>query len=348
MIASAKRLHAACALRVVGPADTPTWDEYVAIHPQGTVFHTSAMIDVYASVPQYEPFAVAAENAAGEIVAMLVAVRIETVSGIASSLASRSIFHAEPICNDDEEGIEGLVMLLRLHDRHMKSRTVFSEVRPIGASGAERVALEKCGYEFKDYLNYVVDLTQDVDMLWGNLSRSCRQSVSRCRRKDVVIRDATTDEGVRQMYGLIKSSYQRARVPLGDIRLFHAALERLPKGTVQIRIASHQGAAVAGGVVLVFKGRMYAWYGGTTRPPGITPFDGFTWDEIQWGSRNHQQTYDFGGAGWPDEDYGPRKFKAKFGGRLVNYGRYLKIYSGWKMAVAKTSFRVLRSVVSTK
>lgn len=334
-------------LRVVGPADAPSWDAYVEAHPKGTVFHTSAMIDVYAAVPRYEPFAAAAVNADGNIVALLVAVRIETLSGLASSWASRSVLHAEPICNDDDEGIEALLLLLHHLDRTMGSRTVFSEVRPIGPPGAEQVALEKCGYVFKDYFNYIVDLTQDAERLWNGLSRSCRQNINRCRRRNVVIHEETSHHGVRTMYALIQASYRRAKVPLADVSLFHAALERLPRGAVQIRIATHHGAPVAGGIVLVFKGRVYAWYGGTTRPAGVTPFDGFTWDEIQWGHRNRQQVYDFGGAGWPDDDYGPRRFKAKFGGQLVNHGRYLKVYSDWKLAVAKTSFRVLRGVVSS-
>jgi len=122
-------------------------------------------------------------------------------------------------------------------------------------------------------------------------------------------------------------------------------LKILPAGTVQIRIARCGNVVVAGRIVLVFGGLVYAWYSGTRRIPGIYPVDCLAWDEIQWGSENRQQVYDFGGAGRPDEDYGPRKFKSKFGGELVNYGRYQKIYSRWKLALADTAYDLARSVL---
>ncbi len=332
--------------QIVTAEDRERWDSYVAAHPKGTIFHTSDMVRVFAATRQHEPLAIAAVNGAGDIVAMLVAVHVRTLNGAASRFASRSIQYAEPICNDDEEGIAGLVALVRHHDGHMKSRTLFSEVRPIAEAGPERIALERCGYEYQDYLNYVVDLTAGRDCLWRNLRKSCRQNVSRCHRKNVTVRDETTSDGIRKMYELLQYSYERAKVPLADCSLFRAALDRLPPGVVQVRIAYHHDTPVAGGIVLNFKKRVYAWYGGTVRVPGITPFDCLTWDEIEWGGQHGLQWYDFGGAGWPDEEYGPRKFKAKFGGELVSYGRYRKVYSGWKLAVAKTSYRMLRSVVS--
>lgn len=334
------------AIDFIGADDASVWNEYVANHPQGTIFHTAEMVDVYAATPQHQPFARAAVNADGKIVALLVAVRIVTVSGFASSLASRSVFFAEPLCDDSEEGVEALVRLIELHDQHMQGNTLFSEVRPIGPPGREKLALERCGYEYRGYLNYIVNLSQGKEVLWSNLKKSCRQNINRSRRKNVIVKDGTTTAGIKTMYPLIQSSYEHAQVPLADIGLFHAALELLPPGVVQVRVVSYQDRPVAAGIVLVYKGLIYAWYGGTSRQRGITPFDDLTWDEIEWGCNHQQLLYDFGGAGWPDEDYGPRKFKAKFGGKLVNYGRYRKVYSAWKFAVAKTSFRVLRSVVA--
>lgn len=332
------------AVRIVEPCDAPAWNEYVEAHANGTIFHTAEMIAVYEAAAQHEPFAAAAVNKTGDIVAMLAAVRVETVAGMAGGMAARSVLYAEPLCNDDAQGIDGLVQLIRLHDQRMRTTTLFSEVRCVGPPGAERVALQRCGYEYNDYLNYVVDLQQDEETLWKGLSRSCRKDIGRSRRKDVVVQDATSVAGVEEMYELVQCSYNRSKIPLANISLFHAALEHLPEGVVQIRIARHDDAAVAAGIVLVFKGVVYAWYGGTNRVPGISPFDCLTWDEIRWGQEQGERLYDFGGAGWPDEEYGPREFKAKFGGELVSYGRYRKVYSSWKLTLAKTSYWLLRKI----
>jgi hypothetical protein len=273
-------------------------------------------------------------------------VRVKTLGGPASPFASRSVWHAEPICNDDEEGVAGLAALIRRHDRWMKSRSLFSEVRPLGAPGREREALESCGYEYKDYLNYVVDLDRDVASLWQGVGKSCRQKIGRSERRGVVVEDATSHGGIDEMYRQVAVSYGRSRVPLADISLFRAALAQLPAGVVQVRIARYEGHPVASGIALVFKRRVYAWYGGTSRLQGVSPFDCLTWEELRWGCENGQRIYDFGGAGWPGEEYGPREFKAKFGGQLVRYGRYHKVYSGWKLSTAKALYRMFRGVVA--
>ena len=318
------------------------WDEYVDAHPKGSVFHLSAMFRVYQATPKYEAFPLAAENKEGRIIALLPAVRVSTVTGVASALASRSIWHAEPLCDPTQEGREALTNLIRLHDERMRGRTLFTEVRPLKPSGDERGALESQGYNFQDYLNYVVDVTPTAEDLWQNLSRSARQKIRRSTERGVAVVIDNTHEGIERMYRLVRASYKRSKVPLADIRLFHAALDELTPKVVQTRIATYEGNDVAGGIGLVHRGLFFAWYGGSLRVQQISPFDCLTWDELKWSSNNDLRHYDFGGAGWPNEEYGPRDFKAKFGGTLVRHGRYRRVYSPWKLRLAETAFLAAR------
>ena len=48
------------------------------------------------------------------------------------------------------------------------------------------------------------------------------------------------------------------------------------------------------------------------------------WNIISTVSEKHFKVFDFGGAGDPNVNYGPREFKRSFGGQLVNYGRFRK------------------------
>ena len=52
--------------------------------------------------------------------------------------------------------------------------------------------------------------------------------------------------------------------------------------------------------------------------------------------------FDFGGAGKPNEEYGVRDFKKKYGGKLVNFGRYEKVHSPKKLKVSKQVFKLVR------
>jgi lipid II:glycine glycyltransferase (peptidoglycan interpeptide bridge formation enzyme) len=76
--------------------------------------------------------------------------------------------------------------------------------------------------------------------------------------------------------------------------------------------------------------------------------DYLTWHEIAWSCDHGIARYDFGGAGWPDKPYGVREYKARFGGDLVCYGRYRKIYSRWKLALAERAYELGRGVISPK
>ncbi|MFN3189920.1 MAG: lipid II:glycine glycyltransferase FemX [Aureliella sp.] len=320
-----------------------SWNQYVHEHPKGTVFHTRELVEAFANTPSNAPIALAATDSNGKVVALLVAVRIATINGWLSRFASRSIFYAEPLCDSTDDGIAALKQLLRVHDRKMKSTTLFSEVRAIKAAECERSALEQSGYEYSDYLNYVVDTRPDQDELFSRLSKSCRSKVKRSIKRGVEIEAGESKEQLDTMYRLVQTSYERSGVPLVDRRLFTEALERLGNEVVQVRIARFEGEAVAAGISLAFRGRFYAWYGGGMRRPGIAPFDVLTWDEIRWASENGFQCYDFGGAGWPDEEYGPREFKAKFGGDLVSYGRYRKVSAPVALKLAEQSYALLRS-----
>ena len=93
--------------------------------------------------------------------------RVQTLPDPLGRFSSRSIWYAEPLCNDNGQSIDALERLVERHDRQMGRRVLFTEVRPLWPAGPERIALERCGYEFLDYLNFITDVSQPLDMLWS-------------------------------------------------------------------------------------------------------------------------------------------------------------------------------------
>lgn len=321
------------------------WDDFVRCHPKGSVFHLSGMVRSFEEAKNHEPFAYAAENAMGEIVAIVCGVRLITLGGFLSNMDSRFVCYAEPLCDDSEEGKQGLRKLLEKLDQHMAGTVLYSEVRPMHAPGSEKPVLSDCGYHCDPYLNYVVDTRLDAEELWMRLGKSTRNKIRKSRRRGVEVVLDQSAEAIDRVYPLLQESYRRSRIPMADISLFHAAHQYLGE-QLQVRVATFEGRDVVAGIGLVYGDRFYAWYGGGSRVKGVVPFDCLTWDEIAWSSNNGLQHYDFGGAGWPDEAYGPRDFKAKFRGELVEFGRYQRVYSPTKLRFAETAFNTLRTVRS--
>ena len=78
---------------------------------------------------------------------------------------------------------------------------------------------------------------------------------------------------------------------------------------------------------LVYKDVIYDWYAASDREySGYHPSDLLPWNTILWAKGNNLKTYDFAGAGKPNKDYSVRDYKLKFGGKLLNFGRYQCIH----------------------
>ena len=63
------------------------------------------------------------------------------------------------------------------------------------------------------------------------------------------------------------------------------------------------------------------------------------WNVILWSKENNYKVFDFGGAGKPKIPYGVRDYKLKFGGELVNYGRYEKEHKKILMLLGRLAFK---------
>lgn len=326
----------------------PAWDQFVEEHPKGSVFHTSEMLRVYQATKGYRPLALAALGSDGQIAALLTAVRVQTLPGPLGGLSSRSIYYAEPLCADTPASIDALTQLIEQHDAMMSRSVLFTEVRPIFAPGPERAALERCGYEYMEYLNYIVDVTRPIETLWSELHNSAQRAVRQCERRGIKVREVQPETAIDEFYPLLKMSFAHSGVPLADRSMFDASVgELVSSGKIKFFAAYDTDVAMAMDSVLTFKGRVYLWYAGLRRSVG-SPCTYLRWHVMQWAHDNGYQLCDSGGAGWPNIPYGVRDFKRKFGGELVQYGRYRKVYAPWKLAIAERAYRLRRSMLSNK
>lgn len=322
------------------------WDQYVDEHPKGSVFHTTDMICVYRNAKGHVPLALAAVRPDGQIIALMMAVRVQTLPDPLGRLSSRSIMFAEPLCDDDPAGIAALAQLIAMHDKLMRNKVLFSEVRPLFASGAERTVLEGCGYEYMEYLNHLVDLNKPVDSLWNDLHRSARRAIRICERHGFEVHEVRHDNVVDEFYSLLQQSFEYNRVPLVDRSLFDAAVAEFQRrDMIKFFATLCDGKPIAMDAMLVYKDRIYFWYGGVQRLRNISPCSILRWRVLVWGQEHGYAISDSGGAGWPGKPYGVRDFKVKFGGQLVQYGRYRKVYSKWKLAMAERGYEFARKLL---
>lgn len=323
------------------------WDAFVQSHPKGTIFHSSAMQRCESNTELHQPLAIGAINQHGELCAILTSVRVSTIGGMASRYCTRSIFYAEPIFLDNEEGRRGVHQLIRYHDDFVKSNTLFAEVRPVYAPLlAQDNQFLMNGYTLHGYVNFELAINADEQSLFEKIGPKRRNNVRSSLRRGVTVQECQSAVGTAVLYRLLAESHAHSKTPLADKSLFEAALANLPTDAYKILVAFYQGKPVAAGCFLAYKNRVICWYAGTLRIPGIAATSLVFWEAIKRYAEMGYEIFDFAGGGWEGESYGPGKFKSKFGGEVIHTGRYRKIFSPRKFRIAEAFFNTFRGWVS--
>ncbi len=321
-----------------------TWRQFVEAHPYGNVYHTPEMFRAFAATRRHRPELWAAVEENHRPLALLLPVQVTVLDGPFRPLATRAIVYGGALCEPGATGEAALSKLLALYRRRVKGMPLFTELRNMNDVSSLKTALAAVGFTYESHLNYLIDLSQPETILWKRLSKSCQQSVRTSRNKGVTIEKANEPVELDKVYALLKLVYKRARVPLAHPSLFAAALASLgTRDMFQAFVARAEGRHLAACLLLAYRQRLIYWYGGLDRAwAAYCPMEGLLWHAIQWGKSHGYSILDLGGAGQPDENYGPRKFKAKFGGELVDWGRNVLVHSAWRLRLSTLGFRVLR------
>jgi serine/alanine adding enzyme len=337
------------AMTIVEFLNRDRWRKFVWDHPNGSIFHTPEMFEVYSRTKDHEPLLLAALDGTGEIIALLVSVKIQTLPGVLGMVSSRSVFYAEPICSAGPAGAAALRQVIREHDRRMRNRVLFTEIRPLCQQELDLPVLQACGYKHAPYLNYLSDLQRSPEEMLLHMTTSGRRNVRKGLRQGLTVCDVTSAGGLEEIYPLLQETFARARVPLAPKGLFLNALNiLLPLDAIRMFTACLDERSLAGSIILCHRDKVFYWYAGMTRMKSIYAMEVLVFEMLRWGNAHEYKTFDYGGAGWADEPYGVRDFKAKFGGKLVDYGRYRKVYSPLKFAVAEKAYAMSRSLWSIR
>jgi serine/alanine adding enzyme len=334
-------------MRIVDFVDREIWSSFVQQHPNGSIFHTPEMFEVFTSTRGYLPILLAALDSTGDVLALLVSVKVRTLPRIFGPVSSRALLYAEPICRNGEQGKAALKAIMEEHDSRMRHSVLFTEVRPLSGDGSEKMALAERGYTHEAYINYVSDVRLSPEELVGRMNKHGRRDLRAGQRQELEVEDATCMEGIDALYPILQETFAAARVPLANKELFVNAVRILsPRRMVRVFLVRHEGRPIAGTILLCHRDAVFFWYAGKKRAQPLHAMEVIVFAMLEWAHFHNYRTFDFGGAGRPDQKYGVRDFKAKFGGEPVNYGRYRKIYSPWKFAIAERAYEASRSLWS--
>ncbi|PWB51818.1 MAG: hypothetical protein C3F13_12980 [Anaerolineales bacterium] len=336
-------------IKIVNTLNDLIWRDFIEAQPQANVYHTPEMFQVFSNAEGHQPALWAAIKDDGTLLAMLLPVQVSLQNGSLHAWTTRAVVYGSVLTIQGEDGADGLRFLLREYNTFARGKFLLTELRNQSPIDSIQPVLSECGYAFEEHLNYLVNLDVSEDVLWHGLSKSCRQRVHISIDKGTIVQEVSDSDQLEAAYGKLQSVYQRVHVPLAHISLFKAALDICsPLEMCKVFIASVDNTCIGACFNLIYNGRMHAWYSGSDRAyAAYNPNELLKWHSFLWGKAHGCHTFDFGGAGRPNEAYGPRAFKAKFGGELVNYGRNVCVHSPLRYQISKTIYRVARKISTT-
>ena len=330
-------------LNVTSNISSDDWRKFVGKHPAGNVFQTPEMAEVFERTRGYRPLLLATVNSKNEISSLILAVQVKTVNWLPSRSVSRCILYGGILARENQQPEEVSKLLMYLNSV-VRSSTLVTEIRNITDTSTFKRDVTCCGFDYYDYLNYLIPLDRQPEEIFQRFSRTRRQNIRKLEIDGVHIQEASERGDVSRIYNILRQTYARVKVPLADISLFRATFDVMrPLGMAKFYLGKMGTREIAAAVALLFKRTIYLWYLGTRKEFLRTNAASLlVWHVVKWGSLNGYEILDFLGAGRPEEPYGVREFKRRFGGNEVNYGRYQKVHAPLLLKFGETAYEFYR------
>lgn len=322
--------------------DKQAWVDFVFKHPNGNVFHTPEMYVVYLNTPKFSPLVLIATDKNDNIVGCLMSVIQREYNGLIGELTTRSIIFGGPLTEDNSIPIAE--SLLKKYNEIVKSKAIYSQFRNLFDTSQFAKAFTRNGYHFDEHLDIFLDLTIPVEELEHNLHKERKRNIAKAVKEGLVFKHLTEIDEINDVVLLLKKTYSRVKVPMSYDELFIQS-NKILGNKVNFFGAYYDGKMIAGQVRLCYKDTVYAWYSGSDSDYfNKKPNDFLLWNVLLWSKQHNFKTFDFGGAGKPNIAFGVRDYKLKFGGKLVEFGRYQIVHKSTLMIIGQSAYKLYKSI----
>ena len=298
--------------KLVQKADTATW------------FQTTEAYTFFASLPsEFKPFAYGvSEN--GQLYGVVAGYVTQEKSRLKHFFTRRAIIIGGPLL-DDEISSEALSALLQTVRSELSKQAIYIETRNFNDYSHWKDIFLAQGFDYQPHLNFHIH-TANVEEMEQNIGKNRKRDIKTTMRDGVVPVMQPTIEQVDEYYSILQCLYKtKVKTPLFS-RDFFEHLYHTAHG--HFFLTEYRGRIIGGTVCVCLENKaVYEWFvcGKDGVYEHIFPSSYATYLGIRYAAENNYPVFDMMGAGKPDEAYGVRDFKARFGGEQVEHGRFLCI-----------------------
>lgn len=325
----------------VNEIDVNQWDDLIKQSNLATWFQTKIAYKFYESLPNIMiPFVIAlAKN--NVLRGLVVGYITQEKNPIKQLLTRRAIIVGGPLLVNDITNQE-VELLMSATRKSLKGKAIYIETRNFNDYSAWKEGFIASGFKYVPHLNFHVDTTSK-EIIEGNLSKSRKRDIRVSFRDGSVIVNNPTIEQVRSYYTILADLYNtKVKLPLFPLEFFEKLYEL---DSSRFLLVEYNGEIFGGTVCVCLQEKtMFEWFvcGKDGVVKNIFPSEVATYAGLQCSVDDNCAKFDMMGAGSPNVKYGVRDFKAKFGGQLVEYGRYLCILNKLSYSLGKLGVKLLK------
>lgn len=322
--------------------DSGSWSKLVKQSSAASWFQTQEAYAFFDNLTFLEAFAYAVESD-GMLKGVVVGYIQKDGGKLKQFFSRRAIILGGPLLGDDISNEELDTLLAALKSK-LRRKAIYIETRNFNNYSRWRKNFEDNGFEYEPHLDFHVKC-QPKEIVWKNLKDNRRRQIKKALAEGVKIVEATSEDEVVVYYRLLSNLYKKkVKTPLFPIEFF---VEFYRNSCGKFFLVKDNNKIIGGILSPILDNRtIYEWFicgediSFKTKYPSVMA----TWAAMDYAVNNGIQCFDFMGAGKPDEVYGVRDFKSKFGGELVEYGRYLYLCKPWLFEIGKFYVKIMKKI----
>lgn len=320
--------------------DIDAWDRLIKESPVTSWFQSRDAYCFFDSLSFMEAFVVGVAEDNNLLGVMVGYVQCDG-KRLKQRLSRRAIIVGGPLLSKDITDAHLSAMLITVRQLPAVEHCIYIETRNLNDYSQWRGVFEASGFSYVPHCNFHQD-TSSLDTINSKLSRTRKRHIHVGLRDGAIIGEVTTDSEENEFYSILSNLYRyKLKKPLPPQEFFHKLRNHSSAKLLAIKYQEH----VIGGMAYVelFGKVGYEWYvcGMDESYKNLYPSELATYAGLQYAANSGCLRFDYMGAGKPDEPYGVRDFKALFGGKLVEHGRYLYVKKPLLYTLGKTAIKIL-------
>lgn len=304
--------------------DQVKWRFFIENNLGNNIFQTLELYNFLNKQKNYEPFIYFFESQAGECLAFCSGAVLSNGKFLIKNFSRRAIIFDGPLFSENLKSKIALKSIIEIIQKKLRRNSIYTEIRNLSEKSYYKDAFLINEWDYLPYQDYIINLTTEEEV-FSAFHNERRRQIRKALREGVQYDYSKSKENIIGVYNILFKVYvERVNKPLPNLEFFLNLMLLDSSGIITI---IYQNEIIGGGFFLFDDHTIYNWYRGCldTIYKHQYPSCVADWGIMKFGIEKRLKKYDYMGAGLKGVDYGVRNYKSKFGGELVEYGRFVKV-----------------------